>query len=474
MITNNTFFRQDKGNNGDYSSFMLIGTSSKEVIDALNILCMTHSIAPDDVIDGIERAENGYSVIEFKIYDAKPDLIYFFTKNLHCKGYADTDHYYTYTLCADHGKRSDDYTAQWNSVLGSYDENNDLWDSFVTITDPTGIKFETGAGAVDEETMFKYKKMVTEHPSNTFIKAYKINYRPDIDDKIRKDKSCVYDDLCTLRILGDDVLRFNNFFLEITSNNEDSVLRGLDHFMKKDDIRFSVWPQIEEVSPVFFNNMWNMATEDIKKWIKRYPLSDADKMTLQIMSVNDIVSTFNLRKIETVPFTNDKKTCLYIKDCLNKYYASLSPDEQTKRDALCQINDFFKEEYNDPDEDNYEEIKLSDFNNLSYITLAYSTDYDDYGVEHVCQAYVNLIDYSMHQEIDGIDIITAKYNSIKDLFNQELKHLSFDDLISVNDNTWVKYSSLSSFKESEKTIEKSAFDTQNMGNKAINKLCGRK
>jgi len=45
----------------------------------------------------------------------------------------------------------------------SKNDDVQLYDAFVTITDPTGVKFKTGGGAVGEETMNYYKNVVESH-----------------------------------------------------------------------------------------------------------------------------------------------------------------------------------------------------------------------------------------------------------------------------------------------------------------------
>ena len=142
-----------------YSSFLLIG----------------HTV--DDVLNMFEKEENLKEIaghlagnahcnydgsIYFEISGVSPMLLHRMTSYLRCKGYADTSGNETYTVASLNGVPSNQFKAEWTD--GSPEMcSNGTWDAFVTITDPSGAIFLTGAGAVNRETYAYYENMVRNH-----------------------------------------------------------------------------------------------------------------------------------------------------------------------------------------------------------------------------------------------------------------------------------------------------------------------
>jgi len=159
MITKETFFKEFNGHANRYSRYLVINTDVDSIIKVLNEIDPNMCVGSGAEIDG-----NVY----FEICKEEPTLIYNITKKLNTRGYADTDWNETYTICAKNGDDFDDFTAKWvpdmHYYRGDFDEDDDTWDAFVTITDnESGAVFETGAGAVDESVMLYYESIVDEH-----------------------------------------------------------------------------------------------------------------------------------------------------------------------------------------------------------------------------------------------------------------------------------------------------------------------
>lgn len=152
------FFREFTAANSSYTRVLLIGVTADQVISALekNI----YLIPEDHILGGEEEKVGDITTVSFVIFGKMPDIIYWLTKKLNCRGYADTDWDATYTVCADKGEDTTDYKAQWYDGSPCLREEGDCFDAFVTITDPTGAKFETGAGAVPYDIMQYYRGIV--------------------------------------------------------------------------------------------------------------------------------------------------------------------------------------------------------------------------------------------------------------------------------------------------------------------------
>ncbi len=163
MITKDEFLKDFGGHGNSYASYLILNTTANDVIRVLN------EIDPDMCVgSGIEHTDGSVS---FEICKELPNLVYDITHKLHTIGYADIDWNVTYTVAAKDGSDFDDYYAE--ETYGSfclnddnYDEDDEeaLWDAFVTITDKsTGVQFYTGAGAVDREIMEYYQEMIDKH-----------------------------------------------------------------------------------------------------------------------------------------------------------------------------------------------------------------------------------------------------------------------------------------------------------------------
>lgn len=155
MITKENFTTEFDGHFDRYSCYLIIGTTINDVITFLNSY-------NGDICIGSGEEENGN--VHFEIINDSPNLVYNITKALNTIGYADTDWYATYTVCAKNGKDFNDFTAEWEEDGFYYRDDDDLWDAFVKITDhQSGAVFHAGAGAVDEDTMLYYKDIVKTH-----------------------------------------------------------------------------------------------------------------------------------------------------------------------------------------------------------------------------------------------------------------------------------------------------------------------
>ena len=140
-----------------YSRYQLIGTDIIKVLDMFNSPLWS-DIPPEDIGNGVLEENTIY----FEIDGDCPELIHNMTRYLRCRGYAVTawDNYYT--IASENGHVFNDYLAEWADGNPEY-RDDDCWDAFVVITDPSGIEFEIGAGAVDEKTMAYYKNIVENH-----------------------------------------------------------------------------------------------------------------------------------------------------------------------------------------------------------------------------------------------------------------------------------------------------------------------
>ena len=163
-VTKEQFYEEWNGAGSSYVNILLIGTWPHKVIEQLNEMRKAWGFSRLDVVGGEEHEHNGIGYVSLRIFGVKPEIINRLTFRLFCKGYADIGWDETYTICAYRGQPSDDYTAEWNNHAKR--EEDGLYDAFVTITDPTGIKFYTGGGAVDKEVEQYYSNMVEQHRKN--------------------------------------------------------------------------------------------------------------------------------------------------------------------------------------------------------------------------------------------------------------------------------------------------------------------
>lgn len=80
----------------------------------------------------------------------------------------------------------------------------------------------------------------------------------------------------------------------------------------------------------------------------------------------------------------------------------------------------------------------ADFSNLQKIGVAFTNLTDD---EIPIQVDIDLINYSVTQTLEMVEVSKVKYDSLKELIEHELKYLDFSDLIYVSDKSWEKYHS---------------------------------
>lgn len=163
MVTKEQLFEKWVGAPKMYSTVMLLAVDADSVVDALNDAGKM-GWNTDGVTGGEEYKECGINVISFRIFKENPEIVFCLTEKLNCKGYADTSWEKYCTLCSYKGVESNDYAAEWNNENGTYEDMGDgYYDAFVKITDPTGVVFNTGAGAVDLETAEYYRDIVDFH-----------------------------------------------------------------------------------------------------------------------------------------------------------------------------------------------------------------------------------------------------------------------------------------------------------------------
>ena len=86
-------------------------------------------------------------------------------------------------------------------------------------------------------------------------------------------------------------------------------------------------------------------------------------------------------------------------------------------EAVRLIRDFCEAEYGQDD---------VDFSNMADIGIAYTTTEDE---AHEIQVSVNLVDFSVTQTLDGQFVEERRYKSLRELIDNELSALDFDDLI---------------------------------------------
>ena len=88
--------------------------------------------------------------------------------------------------------------------------------------------------------------------------------------------------------------------------------------------------------------------------------------------------------------------------------------------AVNLINDFCVAEYNSE----------ADFNDLSHVNLAYTTDED---TEAEIQAYADLQNFRIVTQYAGVDAVIVQYDSLEDMVEHGLEDMSFDDLVYLTD-----------------------------------------
>ena len=81
------------------------------------------------------------------------------------------------------------------------------------------------------------------------------------------------------------------------------------------------------------------------------------------------------------------------------------------------ISDFCADEY---------QVEEVDFSNPEHIGIAYTTTEDE---KHEIQVEVNLLDFSVSQLVDGKSVEKRSYDSLRELIDNELTGLDFDELV---------------------------------------------
>ena len=163
MTTKNDFFTEFNGHSSAYASYMVShpNVTVDDVIDVLN------KINPNMCVGS--GVVNGMS-ISFEICEATPDLIYNITEKLcnkgftECRGFADMGAWYAHFIAAKDGDDTDEFYAEWEDGDPTTQLRDDgYFDAFVKVTDPNGITFHTGDGAIDEERLKYWQDIVNKH-----------------------------------------------------------------------------------------------------------------------------------------------------------------------------------------------------------------------------------------------------------------------------------------------------------------------
>lgn len=172
-VTYTSFTKPFTGASDSYSSFMLIGDINLwDVIKVINdgkIDFTYYKVDdPNDGMSGILGATEYKvcakgkisTVVEFRIFGEMPELVHDFTKALKCRGYADTAWDEYYMVASESGKDFNGYYAEGDREER---EEDDCYDMFVTVVDPSGAVFETGAGDIEEDRTGYYETIVANH-----------------------------------------------------------------------------------------------------------------------------------------------------------------------------------------------------------------------------------------------------------------------------------------------------------------------
>lgn len=173
MLTKEEFFAEpDHGN--WYAKYILIGRdlSAERVINTLNKIYDEDALS--DISDGMVKEEaNGYTLVTFYKHKGDVEDITFLTSNFGCSGYAEIpwkDDYFI--LHAKNGVRKDNegFSAEWDEGMPFKTEDYEVGEvgyvqnAFILITDTaSGIKFQSGRGAVSDKDMETIKNFVNEH-----------------------------------------------------------------------------------------------------------------------------------------------------------------------------------------------------------------------------------------------------------------------------------------------------------------------
>ena len=171
MVDKETFFKEFNGHGNYYSSYKLIDVDAKSVIKMLNEVYEEKDMA---IGSGDESTEKGHRVVSFEICKELPDAICSFTEVLNCRGFADIGAWFGegYHVFSVNGEESDDYEAYWKGDSpylreeDGYEEDDEdaLYDAFMYLIDKkTGIRFDTGDGAVDRDIVEGYQEEIYNH-----------------------------------------------------------------------------------------------------------------------------------------------------------------------------------------------------------------------------------------------------------------------------------------------------------------------
>lgn len=171
MLTEKDFWEETTGYANQYSSFLIIGASLDQVLEAINSLRNPH-------FDPKTRAANGYErpcrkkAFGFDIWKSSPSLIYYLTCYIHnhfgidVVGYADEGWEEYEFEAAKNGDAYDGFTAGWTQH-GLYEDGvfgDGYMDAFFEITDKeSGVTFATGAGCISKEDEERYAAIVDAH-----------------------------------------------------------------------------------------------------------------------------------------------------------------------------------------------------------------------------------------------------------------------------------------------------------------------
>ena len=153
------------GYSNSYSSFLVIGKTEDEVIDALNRIATRGKYWHSTIYTGVCAGKQEDGNVRFNVMKGSPDLIYDLTDELHTIGYSMTDWSNNVFICAENGKDSHDFTAAWEDDSPYHHEDDeDEWDAFAVATDNrSGAEFGFGGGYVDTETKEEIGHIVYMH-----------------------------------------------------------------------------------------------------------------------------------------------------------------------------------------------------------------------------------------------------------------------------------------------------------------------
>lgn len=148
------------------------------------------------------------------------------------------------------------------------------------------------------------------------------------------------------------------------------------------------------------------------------------------------------------PETNDVELCNPPK-CLD----FLATNEDDMREAQKHINDYCLAEFKN----------TADFSDLKCVGLAHTTVYneelfEENGFPELSKAFelqvcADLVRYELITYIDGDEVCSKNYSSLREMNEKELENLCWDNLIDLDDNSWNEVLNREVNKASAKAID---------------------